>query len=314
MPRQLRIQYEGAIYHLMNRGDRREEIFRDDVDRKSFLQTLGTACAKTGWQVHAYCLMGNHFHLVIETPRANLVAGMKWLLGTYTMRFNRRHRLSGHLFAGRYKSLLIDERAPDYLRTVCDYVHLNPVRARLLKKRERLEKYAWSSYPSYLQSAQRRQGWLRCDRLLGEHGLAKETRRGQLEFRRRMEQRRVEPNDPAAAAIRRGWTFGPRDFIARLLDRLDKPPSEHHHSRERAQTDEQKAEGIIRAALAKIGWRNEELRRRCKSDPHKVTLALKLRTQTSVSLKWIAQRLEMGSWTHVSNLLQRSRQTLDCQK
>jgi putative transposase len=106
MPRQLRIQYEGAIYHRLNRGDRREEIFRDDWDRRSLLQTLGAACEKTGWEVHAYCLMGNHFHLVFETPRANLTAGMKWLLGTYTMRFNRRHELSGHLFAGRYKLLL----------------------------------------------------------------------------------------------------------------------------------------------------------------------------------------------------------------
>ena len=77
MARQLRIQYEGAIYHLMSRGDRREEIFRDDLDRKSFLQTLGAACQKSGWQVHAYCLMSNHFHLVMETPRANLVEGMR---------------------------------------------------------------------------------------------------------------------------------------------------------------------------------------------------------------------------------------------
>src|SRR5439155_18737613 len=115
MARQLRIQYEGAIYHLMNRGDRREEIVRDNVDRSTFLETLGGSCLKTGWEVHAYCLMNNHFHLVVETPRANLVEEMKWLLGTYTMRFNRRHKLTGHLFAGRYKSLLIDERTSHYL-------------------------------------------------------------------------------------------------------------------------------------------------------------------------------------------------------
>jgi putative transposase len=105
----------------MSRGDRREEVFCDDLDREDFLKTLGAACQKTGWQVHAYCLMSNHFHLVVETPRANLVEGMKWLLGTYTMRFNRRHKLSGHLFAGRYKSLLIDGATSGYLRTVCDY-------------------------------------------------------------------------------------------------------------------------------------------------------------------------------------------------
>jgi REP element-mobilizing transposase RayT len=91
MPRKLRFQYPGAMYHLMNRGDRRERIFTDEHDRRRFLQTLGQACEKTGWQVHAYCLMSNHFHLVVETPEANRVVGMKWLLGTYTSRFNRRH-------------------------------------------------------------------------------------------------------------------------------------------------------------------------------------------------------------------------------
>ena len=108
MARKLRLEYPGAIYHVMNRGDHREPIFRDDHDREQFLTTLGEACAKTGWQVHAWCLMGNHFHLVVEIPQANLVAGMKWWLGVYTSRFNRRHKLFGHLFSGRYKSLIVD--------------------------------------------------------------------------------------------------------------------------------------------------------------------------------------------------------------
>ena len=89
MLRQLRIEYPGAIYHVMNRGDRREPIYQDDADRTRFLQTLGEACRKTDWQIHAYCLMGNHFHLVLETPGANLVAGMRWFLSTYTVRFNQ---------------------------------------------------------------------------------------------------------------------------------------------------------------------------------------------------------------------------------
>ena len=89
MPRKLRVEYPGAIYHVMHRGDRRESIFRDEEDRKLFLLTLGQCCGKTDWQVHAWCLMPNHFHLVVETPRANLVARMKWFLGTYTARFNR---------------------------------------------------------------------------------------------------------------------------------------------------------------------------------------------------------------------------------
>ena len=95
MPRKLRLEYEGAIYHVMNRGDRREPIFKDDADRKCFLETLAECCGKTDWQVHALCLMPNHFHLVVETPKTNLVAGMKWFLGTYTGRFNRRELRKG---------------------------------------------------------------------------------------------------------------------------------------------------------------------------------------------------------------------------
>ena len=148
MARKLRVQYPGAIYHVLNRGDRREPIFKDDADRQRFLGTLGETCLKTGWQVHAYCLMANHFHLVVETPQANLVAGMKWFLGTYTSRFNRRHKLFGHLFSGRYRSLIVDSSSNGYLRTVCDYVHLNPARAKLLSPEERLREYRWSSWGS----------------------------------------------------------------------------------------------------------------------------------------------------------------------
>ena len=100
----------------MNRGDRRELIFMDDADRQRFVETLGEVCAKTGWQVHAYVLMPNHFHWVVETPLPNLVTGMKWLLGTDTSRFNRRHKLFGHLFSGRCKSLIVDGSGRGYLK------------------------------------------------------------------------------------------------------------------------------------------------------------------------------------------------------
>jgi REP element-mobilizing transposase RayT len=93
--RKLRIQYSGAVYHVLNRGDCRQPIFRDDADPEGFLATLREMCLKSSWQVHAYCLMANHFHPVVDAPQANLVAGMKWFLGTYTSRFNRRHKLTG---------------------------------------------------------------------------------------------------------------------------------------------------------------------------------------------------------------------------
>ena len=146
MARKLRIQYPGAIYHVMNRGDRRQDIVRTDDDRELFVRTLGEACAKTDWQVHAWGLMRNHFHLVVETPKPNLVEGMKWFLGVYTARFNRRHKFFGHLFSGRYKSLFVDGSGNGYLKSVCDYVHLNPARAGLLRPRQALREYRWSSY------------------------------------------------------------------------------------------------------------------------------------------------------------------------
>ena len=115
-------------------------------DRQDFLKTLAEAGQKAGWQVHAYGLMRNHYHVVMETPNANLVAGMAWLQSTYTIRLNHRHRLFGHVFSGRYKAQLVEGCGNGYLRTACDYVPLNPVRAGLLKVEERLRAYPWSSF------------------------------------------------------------------------------------------------------------------------------------------------------------------------
>jgi len=108
MPRQVRIEFAGAMYHVMARGDHREAIVRDDKDRKTFLRTLGEACGRTGFRIHAYVLMGNHYHLLVETPQANLAKGMGWLQNAYTRRINTRHRLWGHLFGDRYKSILVE--------------------------------------------------------------------------------------------------------------------------------------------------------------------------------------------------------------
>ena len=141
MPRSLRIEFPGAFYHVMARGNRRETIFHDDDDRRFFLATLSEACAMTGWRVHAWVLMGNHYHLFIETPEANLVAGMSWLQNTVTRRYNVRHMAWGRLFGDRYKAVLVEGADSYHYRTLADYIHLNPVRARLVvpKKSQSVE-------------------------------------------------------------------------------------------------------------------------------------------------------------------------------
>ncbi len=251
MPRQLRLEYPGAIYHVMSRGDRREAIVKEDADRERFLATLGEACEKTGWEVHAWCLMKNHFHVVVETPQGNLVAGMKWFLGTYTVRFNRRHKVSGHLFSGRYKSLIVDGSKKGYLRTVCEYVHLNPVRAKLLRR----------------------------------------------------EQRRGEDHGEQWRKLRRGWYYGDEEFRKELLEQAHQKVGPGHYARERQEAAEEKAKQIVEEELRDLGWSMEELERRRKGDAEKIRIARRLRRETTVSLKWIAACLAMGTWTYLTNRL-----------
>ena len=146
--------------------------------------------------------------------------------------------------------LTIDRRSDAVLFAHCVRLCAFESRAgQVVGRGERLQKYRWSSYPSYLRSREKRESWLRCDRLFGEHGLTKESRRSRLQFARRMKQRCVEPNDPNAEQIRRGWSFGAQNFIARLLDRIPGSVNEHHQARERSETDEQKAEALISARL-----------------------------------------------------------------
>jgi REP element-mobilizing transposase RayT len=301
MPRPLRIEYAGAFYHVMSRGDRREAIYRDEQDRECFLHTLGEACAKTGWQIHAWCLMGNHFHVVMETPQPNLVVGMKWLLGTYTGRFNRRHRWSGHLFGGRYKAQPIDERSGSYLVTACDYVHLNPARARLLAADAPLEGWKWSSYPAYLAPALRTP-WLRVDRVLGEHGLERDDAASRREYARQVERVRTE-GKPEAEALRSRWWHGAEDFVERLAERMGRRGAAGERARERQETDEQLAARLVREGLAQMGLAEGALENLPKGDHRKVTIARRLREQTPMTRLWIAARLRMGSASYLSALL-----------
>jgi REP element-mobilizing transposase RayT len=302
MARKLRVQYPGAIYHVMNRGDRREPIFKDDADRERFLVTLGEACLKTGWQVHAYCLMANHFHLVVETPQANLVPGMKWFLGTYTSRFNRRHKLCGHLFSGRYKSLIVDGRGNGYLRTVCEYVHLNPARARLVSPKQPLREYRWSSWPEYLKSPAKRPDWLRVERLLGEYRIPQDSAAGRRRLEEALETRRAAEDGADYQPIRRGWFFGERTLKEELLAAVKAQAGGWHYGEELRESAEAKAEGIVAEELRRRKWDARTLVQRRKSDPAKVAMARRLREETTMTLAWIAQRLNMGTKTYLAHL------------
>ena len=279
----------------MSRGDQREDIFLDDVDRHDFIKTLAEACQKTDWQVHAFCLMRNHYHLVLETANANLVAGMAWLQGTYTIRLNNRHQLTGHVLSGRYKAQLVDGSTTGYLSTACDYVHLNPVRAKLLAAEDRLLAYPWSSFPLYLSAREHRPKWLRTDRLLGEHGIQQDTPASRQEFERRLERRRLEEvNEEALEAFRQAWSIGGESFRRECLQRMEGKVGENHPGKTRFETAEAKADRIIGEELGRLKWTPGDLATEHKNHPVKLALAAKLRQETTLSVKQIAERLHLG--------------------
>lgn len=224
MARKARVEFEGAVYHVLDRGDRREAIFRDEADRRRFLETLGEVCQRTGWRVHAFVLMTNHYHFLLETPEANLVAGMRWFQTTWTMRFNARHRLSGHLFQGRYKSVVVDAQESRYFAVLSDYIHLNPVRARMVGLDRRLFDFPWSSYPLYA-AKKGRPPWFEPQAVLGELGLA-DTATGRRAYAERMRDRAVAElsggaESPELAEVRRGWCLGGAGFRERMLGLVD---------------------------------------------------------------------------------------------
>ncbi len=321
MGRSPRIEYEGAVYHVMCRGNRQEPVFRTNRDNEMFLDTLAEVCGRTGWRVHAFVLMGNHYHLLIETPEANLVDGMRWLQGTYTKRFNIRHKEWGHLFQSRYKALVVDTEG-DYFQTVSSYIHLNPARAKCFDlENGKLADYPWSSYPLYLRPS-KRPDWLSVDRTLGNSGLSDDPS-GRARYRQRMQKRVLEiacsanPGevDEHWAKIRRGWCFGRDEFRERMVKALDGVMKGKRRDSfagiESRRQDTLEAQRLFTEGLKKLKLSPSGLPDLKKSDRRKKVMAWYIRKNTSVKNEWIAREVQMGC---VSNMSQYVREVEDAKE
>jgi REP element-mobilizing transposase RayT len=321
MARRPRIEFAGAFYHIISRGDHGEAIYNDDEDRTSFLTSLGEVCERTGWKIYAFVMMTNHYHLLLETPEPNLVAGMKWLQGTYTQRFNRRHNLGGHLFQGRYKTLLIDGEKSDYFLEVSSYIHLNPIRAGLVHGDKPLRIYRWSSFPLYLIPASKRERWLWVDRVLGELGGYQDNRKGRQSYevyieglaKRIRDKKELKGLNEKWEPIRRGWYLGGEGFKGRLLEMVDKvmdgKERETYYGGEVQAHGEAEAEKFLRKGLRVLRVKKQDLEKMAKGVKEKQVLAWWLRRKTVVSRKWISQRLGMGDVSRITqavSLLKRS--------
>ena len=169
MSRPLRLAFPNALYHITSRGDRREDIYEDDTDRQAFLDVFASVVSQFNWVNYAYCLMSNHYHLLVQTPDANLSKGMRQLNGVYTQTYNRRHGKTGHLFQGRYKAILVDQ--DNYLLELSRYIVLNPVKAGMVKK---VEDWKWSSYNA-MTGVTPTADWLQTDFLLAQFSKQRKT-------------------------------------------------------------------------------------------------------------------------------------------
>ncbi len=219
MARPLRIEFPGALYHVMSRGNERKAIVRDDLDREKRLDWLRRTVQTHGWRLHAFVLMGNHEHLFVETREANLSRGMQYLGGSYTSYFNRRHRRSGHLFQGRYKAQLVE--ADSYLLELSRYIHLNPVRAKLVAQPEA---YRWSSFQGYARAA-RSLPWVTHTRVLGEFG--GETTTARRAYARFVRSAIAEPPPSPLVGAVDGLLLGSERFVAKMRRLLRDRPNDN---------------------------------------------------------------------------------------
>ena len=303
----------------MCRGNNGQEIFLTDKGRRLFLSTLGEACVQTGWRIHAYVLMSNHYHMLLETPEPNLVAGMKWFQGAYTQRFNAMFKRRGHLYQGRYKAIPVEtdpgEGGLEYFRQVSTYIHLNPFRAELCGAGfpKPLESHRWSSYPAYVGKAIKRPEWLVREKVLKSWGF-REGASGSLSgYKEKMERRMNFELKPDAGRrgefekqIKSGWCLGSAEFRARILEMLEgKSKGDNYRGIQRRAHNEEMAEHLLRRGLEVLDLTEEELFDMKSASPQKQALAWLLKTHTSVTGVWVARRLRMGHRSNLSRALQK---------
>jgi REP element-mobilizing transposase RayT len=298
MPRRLRIQYPGAIYHIMSRGNARQDIVRDDLDRERLLSVLGRTVERFGWRLFAFVLMTNHLHLVLKTPQPNLSKGMQWFLSSYANAWARRHKFVGHVLQGRYRTELVEDET--YLWVLSRYVHLNPVRAGLVTEPEA---WSWSSYPGYAGKS-RRWPWVAEEELLSAWSGAFGGADPAESYRTFVTAGVVDPPSPPWSGARHGWVVGSPGFVERLRREVAKcPPRETR--RETREVLEIDLERISKVVGESYGVDAAEFARRGSRHPARAALAYLARRYTMSTNASLVPVLGLSRAESVPNLTRR---------
>jgi putative transposase len=307
MPRKLRLEFPGACYHVINRGNYRADIFRTEGARLAFEECVFAACDRSAWRLHAYVLMSNHYHLAIETPEANLVAGMQWLQATFANRFNKLRNERGHLFQGRYKALLVEEGSP--LAQVAHYIHLNPVRAGL-RPVALLAGYRYSSY-WYGSRRKERPDCLDLTNCLAEAGGLADTPTGWKAYEDYLGwQAETGPAGKSKAYVNmsRGWALGTAGFKAGLVkDHALAAATRAWESVGAQEIREHRWKAALTEILQRAGKTLDDVRTAAKSASWKAIVAEEMKRTTQASNRWLAMQLQMGRPEAVSAYVGRLR-------
>ena len=310
MPRKLRVEFPGACYHVINRGNYRRDAFLTDRTKAAFVSCLFAACARSEWVLHAFVVMRNHFHLALETPQGNLVAGMHWLESTFANRYNRLRGERGHLFQGRYKALVVEPGGA--LAQVCHYIHLNPVRAGILPVSE-LRQYPAVSY-SYLWRPRQRPGFLRFDEILRDVGGLPDTATGwhcYADFLAWQAAEGPAGRSKAYVNLSRGWALGGAAFKLKLLRDLPVTRGTRTWGTQGTmEVRELQYRQALDRALAIAGKAGVDVAASSKSAPWKLAIACWLKATTHAPNGWLAERLNLGRPTSMSSNLTRYRRNL----
>jgi putative transposase len=301
MARKPRIQFAGAIYHLIGRGNYRKALFDQDGAGFAFKIALGECSTRCGWKVHAYVLIKNHYHLVVETPDGNLVEGMRWLLGVFGTRFNRFRKEAGHVFQGRYNALLVEPGSS--LVRVVDYVYLNLVRAKLVEVSE-LPCYSRSSLPKYFEG--KRPVWLRRDHFLEELGLPNNARgmRSYLERFKALEEADPKNSESLSKESCLGWAIGTLGYRKALAEEFSKMTlARDWGGPELRELNEERWDQMGVYELKRWKKTEADIMRSRKGAVWKREVAVKLRRETSASNPLITERLNTGHPSYISKWL-----------
>ncbi len=305
MARKIRIEYAGAYYHVINRGNYRSWIFESEGARKSFSGCLRECCEAKGWRLHAWVLMGNHYHLCVEAPEPNLVEGMKWLQSTFSNRFNRYRKMNGHVFQGRYKAILPEG---DAVGPVCHYIHLNPVRAGLVEAGS-LQTYAYGSFQG-LWHPHKRWSFEYFGAALESAGGLADGPKGRRLYRDYLEwlsEEEPERKRLGFETMSHGWAKGTKAFKKAVSEDLKDEELRKIVEAEASELREPRWERSLAHGLEQLGRGEPELRESRKGERWKVALARWLRETHLVPNGWIAERLCMGTGDGVSSLISRHR-------